>query len=256
VAITVVASSTAGGAISSYDIYANGSKVGSGGTSQNVTVPSNGTNYTFTARACVSGSCSNNDGDSASAVAYGAVGSASARFADSGQTAVRFNWDPPPDNGRGPMQTRFNVDNGGWSGWAQGGGTTVVGNACNQGHSIQVQGRDSQGLEGPLSGTAGTSAPCPAPSISASKGSAYTGGNGGCTAAAPCFRMIFTTLNFSGSYTFSCQDVNGTFYTENHQRDVVSGGTYESDCYLGRGFGSPTITAIGKVTSNQVVPWL
>jgi len=38
-----------------------------------------------------------------------------------------------------------------------------VGNACQQGHSIQVQGRDNAGLEGPVAQTSGSSGTCPPP---------------------------------------------------------------------------------------------
>jgi hypothetical protein len=161
--VTVAPSTTAGGQISSYEIYAGGSRVGSGGTSQDVTVGSNGTSYSFTARACVNGTCSSDGGAAKSASAYGPVGGASVSVTDTSQTQVRFTWSAPGDNGRGPMQTRYNVDGGGWSGWAGGGGTVVVGNACAQGHSIQVQGRDSAGLEGPVGSTSGSSNACPPP---------------------------------------------------------------------------------------------
>ena len=60
---------------------------------------------------------------------------------------VRFTWDAPADNGRGPMQTRYNVDERRLVRVDRGGGL-VVGNA-SPGHSIQVQGQDfDSGLPG------------------------------------------------------------------------------------------------------------
>lgn len=162
--VTVRATSTAGGAIGEYRVFANGTQVGTGGTSQTVTVGANGTSYTFTAQACVSGSCSTQTGDAKSASAYGPVGAPSVAHTDTSQTQVRFNWNPPADNGRGPMQTSYQVDGGGWSGWADGGSTIVVGDACAQAHSIVVRARDSAGLEGAQTASAsGSSAACPPP---------------------------------------------------------------------------------------------
>jgi hypothetical protein len=164
ITVQLAASSTAGGEISQYLVYANGSQVGTGGATQTVTVGSNGTAYTFTAQACVSGSCSTETGVSKAASAYAPVGAPSAAHVDTSQTQVRFNWDAPGDNGRGPMQTSYQIDGGGWSGWADGGGTIVVGNACAQGHSIVVRARDSKGLESSQTASAsGSSAACPPP---------------------------------------------------------------------------------------------
>ncbi len=157
-------SSTAGGAITEYRIFANGDQVGTGGATQTVTVGSNGTDYTFTAQACVSGSCSTADGASKKASAYGPVGAPSVSATDTSQTQVRFTWQAPDDNGRKPMQTRYRIDGGGWSDWSNGGGSTVVGDACNQAHNIDVQARDGEGLAAKDGASAsGRSNDCPKP---------------------------------------------------------------------------------------------
>jgi hypothetical protein len=162
--VTAEPTSIAGGAITEYRIFANGSQVGSGGATQTVTVGENGTDYTFTAQACVGNSCSNGGGDSKKASAYGPVGAPTAAHTDSSQTAVRFNWDAPANNGRGPMQTRYRIDGGGWSEWSNGGGTTVVGNACAEAHNIDVQARDSAGHTAQNGASAsGRSNACPRP---------------------------------------------------------------------------------------------
>ena len=68
------------------------------------------------------------------------------------------------------MQTSYQVDGGGWSGWADGGGSIVVGNACAQAHSIVVRARDSAGLEGAQTASAsGSSAACPPPPATVQK---------------------------------------------------------------------------------------
>lgn len=193
ITVQVAASSTAGGSISQYVVFANGTQVSTGGTTQTVTVGSNGTPYTFTAQACVGDTCSAQDGRSVSATAYGPVGPASATYVENSQTAVRFNWTVPNDNGRGPMQVRFQVDGGGWSGWGDS-GTGVFGNGCAQSHNIQVQGRDSAGLEGPITnGATGNSQECPPPP----RPSASTGRSGD--------QATLTVANFpAGRYELRC----------------------------------------------------
>jgi hypothetical protein len=254
--VQLAGSSSAGGAVSQFIVYANGSQVGSGGANQTVTVGANGTPYTFTAQACINDSCSvATDGQSQTATAYGPVGAASATYVENSQTAVRFNWYVPPDNGRGPMQVRYQVDGGGWSGWG-GSDSGVFGNGCSQSHTIQVQGRDNAGLEGPVSqGATGSSAACPPPGITASRGPEYTGGDGGCNPnAVDCFYLNFSVSNFSGTYSFQCQNQReGRWWTESHA--VSPGTTYRTQCFLGTGYGSPRLVVDGIAQSNWVSPW-
>ena len=178
--VTAKPSSTAGGAISEYRIFANGDQVGTGGATQTVTVDANGKDYTFTAQACVGRSCSTADGASKKASAYGPVGAPSVSATDTSQTQVRFTWKAPDDNGRGPMQTRYRIDDGGWSDWSNGGGTTVVGNACNQSHKIDVEAQDSKGLNAAKGDSAsGRSNDCPDPVVKVGKwGNAVGRGQG------------------------------------------------------------------------------
>lgn len=253
--VSVKASSNAGGSVTQFQVFADGAQVGSG-SGPTITVPAAKGSHTFSARACVSnGSCSVDFGETSSAIAFDSVGSATATFVENSQTAVRFNWYVPPDNGRGPMQVRYQVDGGGWSGWG-GSDSGVFGNGCSQSHIIQVQGRDSAGLEGSVSqGATGSSAACPLPTIVASRGPEYTGGDGGCNPnVADCYYMNFTVSNFSGTYSFQCQNQReGRWWTESHA--VSPGTTYRTQCFLGTGYGSPRLVVDGIAESNWVSPW-
>jgi len=160
--VTVEASTSAGGRVTQFRVFADGSPAGSG-SGPTITVTAARGRHSYTAYACVANDvCSSEAGSSASATAFDPVGNASAAQTDASQTAVRFNWNPPADNGRGPMQVRYQIDGGAWSGWG-GADTGVYGNACAQAHTIAVQGRDAGGLAGPVSSASGRSNDCPPP---------------------------------------------------------------------------------------------
>ena len=231
--------------------------MGTGGATQTVTVGANGTDYTFTAQACVNGSCSTEDGDSEKASAYGPVGAPSVRVPDTSQTAVRFNWDAPVDNGRAPMQTRYRIDGGGWSDWANGGGTTLVGNACAQSHSIDVQARDGAGHEAANGASAsGSSAVCPDPVATVGKwGNAVGRGQGAEYCGDPsCQYIRIDVRNFPNGARVTCQpSFSGTtpvsFSTENGAGGVNAdwwygypGRTFSVTCSGGGRSGTGSIT--------------
>ncbi|RIJ77490.1 fibronectin type III domain-containing protein [Nakamurella silvestris] len=87
------------------------------------------------------------------------VGRPDVAHVDTSQEAVRFNWSVPGDNGRGPITVERSVDGGGWA--DDNSGTIVIGNGCNQGHSIRVRARDAAGLYGEENSASGTTGACP-----------------------------------------------------------------------------------------------
>ncbi len=205
--VTVRASTSAGGQVTQFRVFADGQQVGSGG-GPTITVPASRGRHTYSAFACVDNSCSGEAGATASATAFDPVGNASAGQTDSSQTAVRFNWSPPADNGRGPMQVRYQIDGGGWSGWG-GADTGVWGNGCAQSHTISVQGRDAGGLEGPVSSASGRSQDCPKPTVTRIERGDATGHIGGSPNSVRCLgprcRFIDVQVtNFPPNTTVTC----------------------------------------------------
>ncbi|HEY5882276.1 MAG TPA: hypothetical protein VIU11_25425 [Nakamurella sp.] len=233
--VDVEASSGAGGAISEYRIAANGVEKGRGaGPTVTIKGLDNGTKYTFTAQACVSSSCSAESGASASATPYGPVGAPSVRVTDTSPTAVRFTWDAPVDNGRAPMQTRYRIDGGGWSNWANGGGTDVANGRCGQSHTIDVQARDSAGNTADRGDSAsGQAGACPDPEVTIGKyGNAVGEGSGPelCVHSS-CQYIRVDVRNFPDQASVTCLPsfsgtTSRTFSTNNNGAGGVDTGWY------------------------------
>lgn len=218
----------------------------------------NGQSYSFQVYPCWS--AGNGDGvrcspgrGTGSASPYAPLSRPSISASTSG-TTIQFDWSFPDGGGRAVVSRTVTISgvgevpaaNGSWSG--------DIGYSTTRDATARMCVSDGDCTEASASARTVDPPPPPPPSIAASRGSAYTGGAGGCTTAAPCYRMNFTVNNFSGTFNFACENqVEGTWWNESHA--VSSGGTYTSACYLGRGFGSPRITASGVVSSNWVAPW-
>ena len=158
------AASTAGGAIDSFEIYANGTQVGSGGRHPD------GHGRRRTAPLHVhrqgmrrNGACSTEDGGVEDGQRLRTGRRAIGAVTDTSQTAGAVQL------GRARRQRPRARCRPGTASTAAAGRTgpaavapSVVGNACAQSHTIEVQGRDGAGLEGPeSSASAGSSAACP-----------------------------------------------------------------------------------------------
>ena len=128
----------------------------------------NGKEYTFAVRVCYPDenpySTAQLCGDSGSAKAtpYGPLGApGNVKQTGSTRTSVTYSWDPPVDNGRPTITTRYRFDGGSWQDGS--GSATQSGLACGTNHSIDVQGFDSESHSGQIASATGSTSACPAP---------------------------------------------------------------------------------------------
>ena len=161
-----------------YEVRANSTGYEDAGaaTSYTFTGLSNGTPYTFQARACNQYACSRWTESSNAVTPYTTPGAPSVSSERTDSRTIRFTVRPGGTGGSPIDQLRYRVNGGAWKTMASGGGSVNAGGSYNTAYTVEAQAHNRAGWGATGSGSA-TTLPNPAnASVSISVGGVFGGG--------------------------------------------------------------------------------
>ncbi|WP_157695396.1 fibronectin type III domain-containing protein [Nakamurella panacisegetis] len=161
----------------------------------------------------------------------------------SGQNSIRFSWNAPPSNGKGPLTNQYRVNSGGFvdAGTGANPSATAGGLNCGTSYNIDVRAVDTTGLAGPVTSKNMSTDACPAsPVVDFTKATHY---NTSTCWDPSCYSVRITVANFTGVSSVACT---------NNQVDRTTtinltggAGSAESTWYFGYPSKTMTITCSG-----------
>ncbi len=170
---------------------------------------------------------------------------------DHNQTQIRFTWNAPADNGKGPLRTQYDIGNG-WQDAGAGSANVVVGDwKCGTSHDITVRAIDTTGLTGATNSGSGSTADCPPaqPSIQAYVYGDANGHDAGTPGSTRCVTQGNNVCKFIGVHllNYPAGQSVGCRFESNSTKTVTTDGSASQDVTNGwySGFRSATITCNG-----------